>query len=47
MVLQIHSDVSINVIWCGDTFAYRGALCDKGVTGQCLMFNVGLVHHIV
>jgi hypothetical protein len=47
MVLQINSDVSINVIWCGDTFAYRGALSDNNVTGMCLMFNHVLVHYIV
>ena len=47
MVLQLNSDIGINVIWCGDTFAYRGALCDKGVTGQCFMLNVGLVRHII
>ena len=41
MVLQVTAGDSVNVIWCGDTFAYRGALSNSNVSGCC--FNNELV----
>ena len=35
MVLQVNNGDSVNVIWCGDTFAYRGALSKSNVSGHC------------
>ena len=36
MVLQVNTGDSVNVIWYGDTFAYRGALSKSNVTGHFL-----------
>ena len=33
MIIQIQDDHHVNVIWSGDTFAYRGLLGDNNVPG--------------
>ena len=33
MTIQIQDDHHVNIIWSGDTFAYRGLLGDNNVPG--------------
>ena len=43
MVLQASGDDTLNVIWCGDIFAYRGKLNDNGAQGVLCVSIVALL----
>ena len=49
MVLQANAGDSVNVIWYGDTFAYRGALNKSNVSGNAcnnkFVFDSLLIGH--
>ena len=47
LTIQVRDDRHVNIIWSGDTFAYRGALGDNNVPGCVHAFACWICNLIV